>query len=267
MKWIFLVVATLVLSLSIPLAEASSIRLLPLRLDMNPRSPNASIELTNLADRAVAVQVEAFSWKQENGQDIYNKTDDLFYAPPIVRIPARDKVNIRFRMKKAADVNYEKTYRVYFQEVAAKLSGENDNEIAAGMQFKIRFGVPLFYASVKPSWPSLKLTSNPAPSSPFSLKLKNSGTSHLKIKAVLLYPEDTDIKNVTGKPLASGAVNGKGAVYILGGSSTEFTLPDPKSLPAGSYKAVVMTDFFDDRDVDPLIDDQGLVWLNVSHNP
>ncbi|HUS23758.1 MAG TPA: fimbria/pilus periplasmic chaperone [Candidatus Binatia bacterium] len=215
-----------------PAAHAAGLRISPLRLDVSASHPSAQVELSNLGAQPVPVQVFAYAWRQENGQDVYEPTKDVFFAPPIVTVPASGKALVRLRLRAAAPASGEAAYRIYFQE----LPGPAEQQTSQ-MSFQLRFGVPLFVSARKPGAPALD-AQVAREGDVVRLHLANRGSAHLKVLGVDVFDDSVDREQPERAPLATQVGNAQGSSYLLPGSSGDWTV----SAPAGAAWLLVRTD-------------------------
>lgn len=237
------------------LAQAAGLRVTPLRLDFSARQTSGQIEVSNLGTSTLAVQVKAFRWTQKDGQDNYEPTNDLFFAPPIVSVAPQKKTLVRFRLRAAPPAEKEGTYRVYFQEVPPA----NESSPSAGMTFRMRFGVPMFVHPVKPAYPALsaKLVRE---ANGLRVKLQNSGNAHVRLENVQLYPANVDSKAVDQPAIASAPQSVSGTNYLLPGSKDEWVLPLAAGADPAGLKLLVRTDDYSGHAA-PGITPQGYWWV------
>lgn len=238
-------------------AQASGLRLTPLRLDLSADHNADQIELSNLGGAPMAVQVKAFRWTQQDGRDIYEPTKDIFFAPPIVTVPAQSRALVRFRLRGSAPKQQEGTYRIYFQEIPPA-----ERTVAStGMTFRLRFGIPLFVRSVQAAKPALAVRGARAGDS-LNFTLENSGGAHLKIQGVELFPADVD-KKQPESPLAKVTHSRLGANYLLPGSRHEWELKLPPGADPGALQLLIRTDDYTGTAAKG-ITPQGWLWLPLA---
>jgi len=220
--------------MSVP-AFATGLRVTPLRLDLSGAQNSAQMELTNFGSGAVPVQVSVASWSQTDGRDAYVPSKDIFFAPPIVSVPAGGKAIVRFRLRGTTPTDTERAYRVYFQEVAPPQPKDR-----GGMSFRLRLGVPLFIVPARRVAPRLDVTDSPG-DGVLALDLSNPGTAHLKIHGVELYPRDVDRERPSGA-IAMATHSELGANYLLPGTRHRWSLKLPPSAKTGSHVLLIRTD-------------------------
>lgn len=227
-------------------AGAAGMRVVPLKLDMSAKGGTATLELTNLTADNMGVQIEAKAWAQADGADVYTDTQDLLFAPPILAIPAGKTKTVRFRLRRGAAPDRELSYRIYVQQLAAAPDSDvGRSALAGGVEVRLRLGIPLFVAAVKPQLPGLDAASTRLASGSTALRLKNPGGIHLKITQV-------EVVDGSGTVVAETNLTDTQTNYLLPGSESTWPLHLPKrndavTLPPGRYNLRLKTDFYSPR--------------------
>ena len=229
-------------------ASAAGLRVVPLKLEMTAKGGAATLELTNLTSDNIGVQVEAKAWAQAEGADVYTDTKDLLFAPPIIAIPAGKTKTVRFRLRRGPSLGQELSYRIYVQQLAAAPdSNVGNTTMAGGVEVRLRLGIPLFVAAIKPQLPGFEARAIRLPDGMSALRLKNPGGQHLKVAQV-------EVVDSAGTVVAETTLTDTQTNYLLPGSESTWPLHLPKrsdavSLPAGRYSLRVKTDFYSPRGV------------------
>lgn len=218
-------------------AGAAGLRISPVRLDVSASAPSTQVNLTNLGATDVAVQVRAYLWRQEDGEDRYELTKDIFFAPPIVTVPAAGQVSVRLRLRAKAPDKLEGAYRVYFQE----LPPADNSSQGAGTTLRVRFGIPLFVRPAASAAPKLEVQSSFV-AGQLLAEFRNAGTEHLKIEAVDVFPASVNRADTTAVPVASAAQSVRGANYLLPGSQLEWAIPVPAGFSPVGHVLRIRTD-------------------------
>jgi len=227
-------------------AQAAGMRVVPLRLDMTAKGGNATLELTNLSPDNMGVQIEAKRWHQDDGADRYEDTKDLLFAPPIVAIPAGKTKTIRFRLRRGAQVDQEMAYRIYVQQLAAAPDdGADGGAVAGGVEVRLKLGIPLFVAAIKPTQPQLTVAAKTSDDGQSVLHFSNPGSMHLKLFEV-------EVLDQSGKVVAATSLSNTQTNYLLAGSQSDWPLHqpgvnDPAKLAAGEYSLRIKSDYYSRR--------------------
>ncbi|HUR41149.1 MAG TPA: fimbria/pilus periplasmic chaperone [Verrucomicrobiae bacterium] len=241
-------------------AQAAGLRIAPLRLDLSAAQSSGQVELTNFGAATMAVQVSLVAWSQVDGVDTYVPSKDIFFAPPIVSVPANGKTLVRFRLRAAASKDAERSYRAYFHETSPP---QVQNQ--GGMSFRLKLGVPLFVGPIRPGAPKLQVQIAPADGM-LNLTLANPGNSHLKILGMELYPADVARDDPRGAPIASATHSAKGANYLLPGSTHAWSLAVPAGTDLSRSVLLVRTDDYSGKAA-PGMTTRGWLWQTPSPGP
>ncbi len=229
-------------------ALAAGLRVVPLKLEMTARGGAATLELTNLTRDNIGVQIESKAWAQANGADVYTVTQDLLFAPPIVAIPAGKTKTVRFRLRRGPSTDHELSYRIYVQQLAAAPDSASDrNALAGGVEVRLRLGIPLFVAAIKPQPPGVEAVALRLAGGGSALRLKNPGKIHLKIAQV-------EVVDRSGTVVAETNLTDTQTNYLLPGSESRWPLHVPQrneavALAAGRYTLRFKTDFYSPRGI------------------
>lgn len=245
--------ALLITSLILP-AHASGLRVTPLRLDVSSQQRSAELRLQNLTENGLPVEITVFSWRQENGQDIYEPTRDLFFAPPIIRIPPAGAQTVRFLLTGTLPEQSERSYRVYVEELPASSSQPRSST----MSFRMRFGIPLFVAAKQPSKPKLALNAVQHDNGQWQIPISNTGNGHLRVSQLLLLSDTTPPDGAPESALAEAAAADSGSHYLLPGSQQQWTLKLKE--PAHARSVLLLTNHYDGDGLDGYIG-EGRFWF------
>ncbi len=236
------------LTLTLGAAQSAGMRIVPLRLDMTAKGGGATLQLSNLAADNMGVQVEAKSWQQQDGADAYEDTKDLLFAPPIIAIPVGKTKTVRFRLRRGASIDRELAYRVYVQQLAAPADSHADGAaLAGGVEVRLKLGIPLFVAAIKPVPPALTAAAQTLANGQSALRLSNSGGAHLKLFQV-------EVLDDSGKTVAETDISDTQTNYLLAGASNTWPLHlpkrnDPAKLASGHYSLRIKTDYYSPRNL------------------
>lgn len=238
--------------------QASGIRVAPLRLVIDETARTASLAITNLGATATAVEVELVSWRQaDDGSDVYAPSSDLFFAPPIVRVPARGQTTLRFRAKQLPESGREASYRVYVRELPQQAPAGT----RAGTQIALRFGIPVFVYNGQRPAPTMHWSASRT-GNQLDIDIGNSGQAHLRINALHAYPAESDINAIRGtEPIATARYNDAGAGYLMPGTTHSWAM-DLAGVPDNAW-ILIATDDTSGRAADGLRGN-GHLWLRLN---
>jgi fimbrial chaperone protein len=174
----------------------------PVQLELPARQPTAAVTIKNGADEPVTIQIQALSWTQIEGKDLYAATGELIASPGLVTLAPHAQQLIRVGLRRKTDNDVELAYRLNFQEMPAQAS----SDLPAGKSALLRIGMPVF---VQPNAgnTALKLRWSMLRSSDGIIKISvlNQSNSRVKVLDYSVYGSAVD------KPIASMS----GASYVL----------------------------------------------------
>ena len=248
----------LVLSSVSSVHAASGFRVMPLRLDFGPGANTNELKLTNLTNTPMVLQVNLKEWTQENGVDKYTDSKDLFFAPPIVRVPASSETVIRFRMKVGADRVRQKSYRVFVEQITNGAAADTPT----GSVFRLRFGIPAFIEPIEQAQVDPVINLERVAPNHVRAMVTNNGQMHLKVIQARIYPAGVNEK----RPPAAGhfamATNSQNqTAYVLPGSTQVWDLVSTEPFP-NDARLLLWTDYKSNRPVAPF-SPAGYVWMNL----
>ena len=203
-------------------AEAASLRISPIGVDMSAGERAASMTLVNTGADSVNLQLRIFKWTQVNGEEVLEPATDMLVSPPATTIPAGASYTVRVARESNAAVQNELSYRVFIDELPKPV---DPRTVGQGVSMVLRTSLPVFVvdpkAFAKLSWKVWQDASG------LHADATNSGQRHAKITGLTVRPDG-------GVPLVFGAgLNG----YVLSGSHKRFDLKldsKAKSLAPGT---------------------------------
>jgi fimbrial chaperone protein len=122
-------------------ARAGSFSVSPVRVTLGAPERIVALTVRNSGDEPAVIQLQATSWSQRDGTDVYEMSRDLIATPPIFTVPAGGTQVVRVGLRGAADPRRESTYRLYLQEVSPPPPPD-----FVGTRVALRLGVPVFVA-------------------------------------------------------------------------------------------------------------------------
>ena len=222
------VLAVVPLCLWASVAEASSLRVAPILLNVSAPGAATTLNLRNEGDEKLHVQIRIFRWtgNTQAGPSL-EPTGDVVVSPPAATLlPATEYVVRVVRVAKQP-VTGEESYRILVDEVPDAVGGK-----ANAVRFALRYSIPAFFtaaavSAANVSW-SLAAKGNAA-----VLTASNAGGRRLRLANLKL-------------------VDGRGATllqrpglfgYALGNTSTTWTLPVRDGvIRSGPFKVVAETE-------------------------
>lgn len=189
-------------------AFAGALSVNPVRIDLAPGRPVASVVVRNDAADPAVVQLEVVGWSQNDTEEVYAATTDVLATPPIFTIKPGAAQVVRIGLRRAPDASQELTYRLFLQEVPPARAADDQ-----GMRVALRVGVPVFVTPQAPARSELVWQAT-VTADGLRVTLANHGRAHVKI---------ADLELRESAASAPGRVE-RVATYVLPGKSRSWLL-------------------------------------------
>lgn len=190
------------------IAQAASLRVAPVVLDLRAPTAASTIRIWNDARRPINVQIRVLRWTQKNGEDAYEVTNDVVASPPITTLRPGGENLIRIVRTSKRPVNGEESYRLVVDELP-----DPSRRVAGTVVLVVRHSIPVFFGTTdasgaSPSWSVQQRRGG------YLVTVRNRGSMRLKISNLAL--------SSGGKALArrEGLVG-----YALGNSTAKWFVP------------------------------------------
>lgn len=199
-------------------ASAGALRVAPVLLQMEAPQQTASLTVWNDGAEPIDVQVRVLRWRQVDGADVLEPTQDVVVSPPITTLAPGAENVVRVVRVSTADVAGEESYRVLVDELPDPARVRDGT-----VTLVLRHSIPVFFA--KAGAPPEVVWSAAREGDAIRLTAKNAGGRHLRIANLQLA--------ANGARLAAkdGLVG-----YVLGGAVASWTIP----LEAGGASGPIM---------------------------
>ena len=195
-------------------ADAGSLGVSPIRVDLSAAAPTAAVTLENTGATPMVVQLQAMRWSAVDHRDHYEATQELLVTPPIVTIaPGRSQV-VRLGIVGTPPTGREDAYRMFIEEVPPPPQAGNQT-----LQVSLRIGVPVFVQPPQSVQPALNWTIVDSGGVP-ALQVRNDGTAHSRL---------FDVKVRTDDAAAEMPVRYDGLGYLLPGQTRVLALPQGRT--------------------------------------
>lgn len=209
MRLLTLICAGLVFFYQLPaLAQAASLRVAPVMLDLTAPTAASAIRVWNDASRPINVQIRVFRWVQRDGESIYEPTDRVVASPPITTLQPGAENIIRIVRTSKQPVRGEESYRLVVDELP-----DPSRRKAGTVTLVVRHSIPVFFdtmgaSGADPSWTVSRRGGG------FVVTARNDGAKRLRI---------SDLALQNGKTVMARR---KGLVgYVLGNSTASWFVP------------------------------------------
>jgi len=125
------------ISLATP-AVAGAFAVTPVRIFMTPKDKAAAITITNDGDEELVMQADIYQWKQKpDGQDDFTLSEDLFLAPPIVKMAPKSRQVVRLAMLRPPMQGRQLTYRMIVREIPEAKPADKVVQVTIGLAFSL----------------------------------------------------------------------------------------------------------------------------------
>lgn len=199
------------LALCLPgLSAAAEWNVDPVRVELSADQQTAAIIIRNESDQPSSLQIQAVTWTQVDGKDVYTPTRELLVSPPVVTIAPKSDQVIRVALRRQADPSRELSYRIKLQELPVQPSPE-----FTGVAVALRIGLPVFVQPLKgEARPILAWSVAQLPNNVLKVAVTNQGNAHVQISDFALYNPGSE------QPITAEA----GSNYVLPGQSQQWLL-------------------------------------------
>jgi fimbrial chaperone protein len=203
-------------------AQAASLRISPVGVDLPAKQRATAITLVNTDTDPVSLQIRIFKWSQVDGEDKLDETSELLVSPPAATVPPGASYTIRVARPAAIPVHGEQSYRLFIDELPKPIDPRTTGQ---GVAMVLRTSMPVFVVDSKAiarlAWQVWRDQDG------LHAEVTNTGDRHVKIAGLTIQPAGG------GTPVVFGAgLNG----YVLGGTTKRFNL----KLPAAKDKGVAL---------------------------
>lgn len=197
----FLLVIIAIASATTLAAEAASLRVSPVNVQLTAPASATQLTLSNPGTEPVNVQIRAFRWTQP-GEDRLERTDALAASPPATTLAAGSEGLVRLIRTANAPVQREESYRVLVDQLPNAASGSGPT-----LTLAVRHSVPVFISPPQAAPPRVSWTANRRGNT-LTLTARNSGGRRMKITSLSLRDSaghKLDRKGLVGYVLAGGS--------------------------------------------------------------
>lgn len=98
-------------------AVAASLEIAPVLLELPPARPSAVLNIINAGGTPARLQLRAFGWTQENGQDRLQPTEALLFSPPQFTLAPGESQVARVALRRAPSGSSESAFRLLVDEL------------------------------------------------------------------------------------------------------------------------------------------------------
>jgi len=188
------------------LAEAGTLQVSPINIQVSGGGSTAVQNLENKGTTVINAQIRAFKWVQENGKEKLVPTKDVVASPPALKLKPGAKATVRIVRLLKTPVVGEETYRLIIDDLPPPPDSNSGT-----VSFAVRHAIPVFFQAdgirSDVSWtarmngPTLLLTAS------------NGGQLHARISQVLLSKGASPVASIDG--LAGYALSGDSVTWKM----------------------------------------------------
>lgn len=194
-------------------SHAAGLQISPTGLSLPAKQRAGIFTLTNTGGQPLTAQVRVYRWDQdENGKDVLTPSKEVIASPPMVKLAAGGVQQFRVIRTKPA-VQAEEAYRLVVDELPPPQAKQKK-----GLQFVLRYSVPLFLNQTENPEAALQWHIRNAPGGRMLLTAANTGTAHAQLSNIAVQTGKGRHNLVNG--LAGYALPGKTWQYSLDSSAS-----------------------------------------------
>lgn len=121
------------------LAEASSLRVAPILLDVSAPGATTTLNLRNEGDQKLYVQIRIFRWTGTQSEPSLEPTSDVVVSPPAATLTPGTEYVVRVGRVAKQPIVGEESYRI---RCGDNLTRDNVMKVVANMDFEINTYIP-----------------------------------------------------------------------------------------------------------------------------
>jgi fimbrial chaperone protein len=203
------ILATALLALPTTLAQAASLQVAPVGIEVAAPGTAAIVKLRNEGTTAINAQIRAFRWVQVDGQERLEPTDDLVASPPMAHLGPGAEYTVRLvRVSKQA-VAAEESYRLLIDELPDQKAQGN-----RVINLILRYSIPVFFFRPDAGPARLKWSVDQRDGK-VRISAANEGDRHVRLAGLNIRD-----RNGTSISFGSGLTG-----YVLGHSGMHWAAP------------------------------------------
>ena len=172
-------------------ANAGQFSVSPVRIYMGPQDRATAITVVNEGNEELVMQADVFAWKQKpGGEDDLELSEDLFLAPPIIKLAPNARQVVRLAMVKPSRSHEQVTYRMIVREVTEARPREKGVDVSIALAFSL----PVFITPPGAK-SALGCTGRRSAADAIRVECENTGTAYANPRGFVL-------ENATGETVS-----------------------------------------------------------------
>ncbi len=217
--------AAVILLLAVPAATAQALSVLPVNVFFSPGQKASSLTVTNVGTTETSIQIRAYAWSQQGGEDQLTESDAVVLSPPLATIAPGASQVIRLILRQLPQ-GREATYRILVDQIPPPAE-------PGIVHMVLRMSIPIFAQPPTRAVPHVQFHLE-IDSGKLILVGINDGLSHEVVRDIVLSTSD-------GRKLKEES---NASPYILAGVTRRWpiTAEGPLPLPSESLQLTAHTD-------------------------
>lgn len=125
------------------LAAAAGVSISPVVIEIDSPRKAIAVTVTNGGDLPITFQTDTLVWRQVDGADRYEPTDELLVVPPIIAVPAHASQVLRLMLRSRTPSPIERSYRLTLENISDEVAAVTGQTSIA---FKMSHNLPVMIA-------------------------------------------------------------------------------------------------------------------------
>lgn len=171
-------------------ALASGVAISPVVIELNSPRQAVAIKVSNDGDTPVMLQSEVFAWRQTDGVDRDEESDDLMVVPPIVEVAANSSQIFRVMLRAQTSSPVERTYHLSLEDISEVQAASEQSTLT----FKFNHVLPILVAPTGKILTAMRWKpcaeaappAKPPTTATACVRLFNAGNRRVKVQALTL---------------------------------------------------------------------------------
>jgi len=219
--------AILVIVMTDSAAEAQALSVQPVNVFLAPGQRATTVTVSNQGTGKTAVQIRAFAWSQENGDDQLTPSDQVVISPPIATIPPGGNQVVRLILRlPPLSGDQESSYRIIVDQIPPPAE-------PGIVHIILRLSIPIFAEPTSRAAPNVQFHLDVSGGRLFLVGV-NGGLRHETLRNIeLLTTDGRKLKPLPGL-----------SPYVLAGANRRWSIAatDPLPLPNQDLKLTAQGD-------------------------
>jgi len=220
------IVSTAVVISAPTLVAAASLQVSPVFLDIPAPGATATIKLRNEGTAPLNAQIRVFKWRQDNGEEKLEPTDEVVASPPLAKLTPNTDYVVRLVRVSKQPLENGASYRLLVDEIPDPARARNGT-----ITMVLRYSIPVFFYPPNVAPPKLTWSLTQRGGRTY-VSATNNGDRHARLASLKL------------QVASGGTISfGEGLIgYVLGHSTKTWPVADgKKQIVAGAPVAIVAT--------------------------